>query len=60
MVSLYVRYRHALRAGREQIKWLAYAAAVLLTGSILLYAVQGLRSLLEKVSLLAASDDAHQ
>jgi hypothetical protein len=38
VVSLYVRYRHALRAEREQIKWLAYAGAVLLTGSILLYA----------------------
>jgi hypothetical protein len=38
VVSLYVRYRHALRAERQQIKWLAYAGAVLLTGSILLYA----------------------
>jgi hypothetical protein len=38
VVSLYVRYRSALRSEREQIKWLAYAGAVLLTGSILLYA----------------------
>ncbi len=38
LVSLYVRFRRALRAERQQIKWLAYAGTVLLTGTILLYA----------------------
>jgi hypothetical protein len=38
VVSLYVRFRGVGRVEREQIKWLAYAGAVLLTGSILLYA----------------------
>jgi hypothetical protein len=38
VVSLYFRFRHAEQVEREQIKWLAYAGAVLLTGAILLYA----------------------
>ncbi|HET7269988.1 MAG TPA: hypothetical protein VFI90_02765 [Rubrobacter sp.] len=36
VVSLYFRYRRAGQAERQQIKWLAYAGAVLLTGTILL------------------------
>jgi hypothetical protein len=36
VVSLYFRYRRAGRVERQQIKWLAYAGAVLLTGTILL------------------------
>jgi hypothetical protein len=38
VVSLYVRFRGAGEVERQQIKWLAYAGAVLLTGAILLYA----------------------
>ena len=38
VVSLYFRYRRARRVERQQIKWFAYAGAVLLTGAILLYA----------------------
>jgi len=38
VVSLYVRFRGVGQMEREQIKWLAYAGAVLLTGSVLLYA----------------------
>jgi len=36
VVSLYFRYRRAGQVERQQIKWLAYAGAVLLTGTILL------------------------
>jgi hypothetical protein len=36
VVSLYFRYRRAGEVERQQIKWLAYAGAVLLTGTILL------------------------
>jgi len=36
VVSLYLRFRRAGRVERQQIKWLAYAGAVLLTGTILL------------------------
>lgn len=36
VVSLYFRNRRAGQAERQQIKWLAYAGAVLLTGTILL------------------------
>ena len=36
VVSLYLRFRSAGRVERQQIKWLAYAGAVLLTGTILL------------------------
>jgi hypothetical protein len=38
VVSLYFRFRRAGRVERQQIKWFAYAGAVLLSGSILLYA----------------------
>jgi hypothetical protein len=38
LVSLFVRFRRGLGVERQQIKWLAYAGAVLLTGSILSYA----------------------
>ena len=38
VVSLYFRFRRVGRVERQQIKWLAYAGAVLLTGAILLYA----------------------
>jgi len=38
LVALYVRFRRGLGAERQQIKWLAYAGTVLLTGTILLYA----------------------
>ncbi len=36
VVSLYLRFRSAGRVERQQIKWLAYAGAVLFTGTILL------------------------
>jgi hypothetical protein len=36
--SLYFRFRRAGQVERQQIKWLAYAGAVLLAGVILLYA----------------------
>jgi hypothetical protein len=39
VASLYFRFRRAGRVERQQIKWFAYAGAVLLIGSILLYAV---------------------
>ena len=35
VVSLYLRFRRAGQVERQQIKWLAYAGAVLLTGTIL-------------------------
>jgi hypothetical protein len=38
LVAFYVRFRRGLGAERQQIKWLAYAGTVLLTGTILLYA----------------------
>jgi hypothetical protein len=38
VISLYVRFRRAGRVERQQIKWFAYAGAVLLTGAVLLYA----------------------
>ncbi len=39
VVSLYFRFRRARQVERQQIKWFAYAGAVLLTGAVLLYAV---------------------
>ena len=38
VVSLYFRYRRVGRVERQQIKWFAYAGAVLLLGAVLLYA----------------------
>jgi hypothetical protein len=38
LAALYVRFRRGLGAERQQIKWLAYAGTVLLTGTILSYA----------------------
>jgi hypothetical protein len=38
LVAFYVRFRRGLGAERQQIKWLAYAGTVLLTGTILSYA----------------------
>jgi hypothetical protein len=38
VVSLFFRFRRARRVQREQIKWFAYAGAVLLLGAVLLYA----------------------
>jgi hypothetical protein len=38
VVSLFFRFRRAGRVEREQIKWFAYAGAVLLLGAVLLYA----------------------
>jgi hypothetical protein len=38
VVSLFFRYRRAGEVERQQIKWFAYAGAVLLTGAVLLYA----------------------
>ncbi len=38
VVSLYFRFRRACQVERQQIKWFAYAGAVLLSGAILLYA----------------------
>ena len=38
VVSLYFRFRRAGQVERQQIKWFAYAGAVLLIGAILLYA----------------------
>jgi hypothetical protein len=38
VLSLYFRFRRAGLVERQQIKWFAYAGAVLLTGAILLYA----------------------
>jgi len=39
--SLYVRFRHAGDVERQQIKWLAYAASVVVLGSTLAYGVHG-------------------
>ena len=41
VASLYVRFRHASEVERQQIKWLAYAASVVVLGSTLAYGVHG-------------------
>jgi hypothetical protein len=41
VASLYVRFRHASEVERQQIKWLAYAASVVVLGSTLAYGVDG-------------------
>ncbi len=41
VASLYVRFRHAGEVERQQIKWLAYAASVVVLGSTLAYGVDG-------------------
>jgi hypothetical protein len=38
---LYVRFRHASDVERQQIKWLAYAASVVVVGATLAYGVHG-------------------
>ena len=39
--SLYVRFRHAGDVERQQIKWLAYAASLVVLGATLAYGVHG-------------------
>jgi hypothetical protein len=39
--SLYVRFRHAGEVERQQIKWVAYAASVVVLGTTLAYGVHG-------------------
>jgi hypothetical protein len=39
--SLYVRFRHAGDVERQQIKWLAYAASLVILGAALAYGVHG-------------------
>src|SRR5918993_1495455 len=41
VASLYVRFRHAGGVGRQQIKWLAYAASLVVLGTTLAYGVHG-------------------
>jgi hypothetical protein len=41
VASLYVRFRHAGEVERQQIKWLAYAASVVVVGATLAYGVHG-------------------
>jgi hypothetical protein len=41
VTSLYVRFRHAGDVERQQIKWLAYAASLVVLGTILAYGVYG-------------------
>src|SRR5215218_1748824 len=41
VASLYVRFRHAGDVERQQIKWLAYAASVVVLGTIMAYGVHG-------------------
>jgi hypothetical protein len=41
VTSLYVRFRHAGEVERQQIKWLAYAASVVVLGATLAYGVHG-------------------
>jgi len=41
VASLYVRFRHASGVERQQIKWLAYAASLVVLGTTLAYGVYG-------------------
>src|SRR5215218_6232498 len=41
VASLYVRFRHSGEVERQQIKWLAYAASVVVLGATLAYGVHG-------------------
>ena len=41
VASLYVRFRHAGEVERQQIKWLAYAASLVVLGTSLAYGVYG-------------------
>jgi len=41
VTSLYVRFRHAGDVERQQIKWLAYAASLVVLGTTLAYGVHG-------------------
>ena len=41
VASLYVRFRHAGGVERQQIKWLAYAASLVVLGTTLAYGVYG-------------------
>jgi hypothetical protein len=41
VASLYVRFRHASEVERQQIKWLAYTASVVVVGTTLAYGVHG-------------------
>ncbi|MDQ3912483.1 MAG: hypothetical protein M3305_12085 [Actinomycetota bacterium] len=41
VTSLYVRFRHAGYVERQQIKWLAYAASLVVLGATLAYGVYG-------------------
>jgi hypothetical protein len=41
MASLYVRFRHSGEVERQQIKWLVYAASLVVVGTILAYGVHG-------------------
>lgn len=41
VASLYVRFRHAGEVERQQIKWLAYAASLVVLGTTLAYGVYG-------------------
>ena len=41
VASLYVRFRHAGGVERQQIKWLAYAASLVVIGTTLAYGVYG-------------------
>jgi hypothetical protein len=41
VASLHMRFRHAGEVERQQIKWLAYAASLIVVGAILAYGVHG-------------------
>lgn len=45
VASLYARFRHSGDVERQQIKWLVYAASVIVLGAILAYGVRGVTGL---------------